>query len=66
MTIITLPTTFLRRLSAMPRQISLREIDRELLRLSHPVHGNAQVIPIRTKSRRTISDWPQPPMGGAA
>ena len=63
---MNLPANFLQRLLILPRHIALREMDRELARLSAPAHGNAAVIPFRTKSRRTVGDWPQPPMGGAA
>ena len=63
---MNLPANFLARLLILPRHIALREMDRELVRLSHRAQGNAQIIPMRTKSRRTISEWPQPPMGGVA
>ena len=64
--IATLPRNFLSRLCVVPRSVALRELDREILRLSCPAHGNAQIIPFRTKTRRTVQDWPMPPMGGAA
>lgn len=61
-----LPSDFLARLMALPRHIALREMDREIERLSHPAHGNASVIPFRSRTRRTMQDWPMPPSGGAA
>lgn len=61
-----LPPEFFSRLCVVPRSVALRELDRELQRLSSQPYGNAQIIPFRTKSRRTISEWPQPPVGGAA
>lgn len=63
---MNLPANFLARLLTLPCNIAMREIDRELGRLSTPWQGNAQIIPMRTKSRRTIGTWPQPPMGGVA
>lgn len=44
----------------------MSEMERQLDRLSHPAQGNAQIVPFRTRTKRTVQDWPMPPMGGAA
>ena len=64
--ITTLPRNFLSRICAVPRSVAIRELDRELLRLAHPAQGNAQIVPFRTRGKKTVQDWPMPPMGGAA
>lgn len=40
-------------------QAALRYMDRVLANMSRA--GNAQIIPIRSKSRCTVQDWPTPP-----
>ena len=64
--ITQLPPGLFNRLCSVPRSVAIRELDRELLRLAHPAQGNAQIVPFRTRTRRTVQDWPMPPMGGAA
>ena len=61
-----LPPGLFNRLCAVPRSVALRELDREILRLSCPAQGNAQIVPFRTRGKKTVQDWPMPPMGGAA
>ena len=35
--------------------------------LGTAVHaGTAQIVPFRTRGKKTVQDWPMPPMGGAA
>ena len=63
---ITLPSDPLLRLRDLPTHLALREMERQLDRLAHPTQGNAQIVPFRTRTRRTVQDWPMPPMGGAA
>ena len=63
---ITLPSDPLLRLRALPTELALREMERQLDRLAHPTQGNATVIPFRTRGKKTVQDWPMPPSGGAA
>jgi len=64
--ITRLPSSELLRLTQLPTKLALREMERQLDRLAHPTQGNATVIPFRTRTRRTVQDWPMPPSGGAA
>ena len=64
--ITRLPSNQLLRLTQLPTTLALREMERQLDRLSHPAQGNAQIVPFRTRTKRTVQDWPMPPSGGAA
>ena len=64
--ITRLPSSELLRLTQLPTTLALREMERQLDRLSHPAQGNAQIVPFRTRGKKTVQDWPMPPSGGAA
>jgi len=61
--VVTIPANDLERISYLRSYIgapaAVRYMDRVLENMASA--GNASVIPFRTKTRRTVTEWPTPP-----